>query len=357
MPARQSITEIAAASSLFELLKKHALSEARIFILADSNTIEHCLPLIMEGLPGEGRNAILLNVGAGEQSKSLAMAEQLYDRLMAYRADRHSLLLNVGGGMICDLGGYVASTYKRGMRWMHLPTTVLAQVDAAIGGKTGVNHRGYKNMVGTFAFPLETVIYPEFLNTLPKREVMSGFAEMMKHALIGSPALWKKMCKAPYIDLPFIKLQIGPALKVKTSIVARDFKEAGERKKLNYGHTIGHALESYMMESPDRDMLHGEAVALGMVAEAQIAVQMGLLPSEELDAISSMVAEHYPQLHLHESQYHRLIELMRQDKKMEGERLNMTLLKGIGQAEIDCNPTMEMVIDSLLYLNSLSAEA
>ena len=350
MESKQSIRVINEAKNLFDVLKEHKLTETKIFILADSKTSEHCLPLIQEVLPGQGRNAILLNVQDGEGSKSLATVSHLYDRLIEYRADRHSLLVNIGGGMVCDLGGFVASTFKRGMHCINLPTTVLSQVDAAIGGKTGVNHKGYKNMVGTFHFPLETLIYPEFLNTLPKREVMSGFAEMIKHALIASTSLWKEMKSTPYVDLPFIQERIAPAMLIKTDIVSRDFKEAGERKKLNFGHTIGHALESFMMESPERDLLHGEAVALGMIAESHISFQKGYLAESELEEISSFIAKNYEGLDIHESQYHRLIEIMRHDKKSDGDKLNMTLLKGIGEAVINRNPTMEMIIDSLTYL-------
>ena len=350
MEVKQSIRIISKAKSLFAILKEHELTATRIFILADSQTSEHCLPLIQEHLPGGGRSAILLNVPEGEGSKSIATATHLYDRLIEYRADRHSLLINVGGGMVCDLGGYIASTYKRGMKCINVPTTVLAQVDAALGGKTGINHLGLKNMIGTFHFPLETIIFPDFLNTLPKREVMSGFAEMIKHALIASPEMWNEMGSTPYVDLPFIKAHIAPAMQVKTDIVSRDFKELGERKKLNFGHTIGHALESFMMESPERDLLHGEAVALGMIAESHISFQKGLINAAVLDEISSFIAKNYDGLDIHESQYHRLIEIMRQDKKVDGAKLNMTLLTDIGGAVIDQNPTMEMIFDSLTYL-------
>ncbi|NNK80457.1 MAG: 3-dehydroquinate synthase, partial [Flavobacteriales bacterium] len=200
MVVEQSIRVIEKPKELFNLLKEHSLSEGKIFLLADSSTSEHCLPLIQNELPGGGRKCILLNVPDGESSKSIETATQLYSRLMEYQADRSSVLINVGGGMVCDLGGFIASTFKRGMNWINLPTTVLAQVDAAIGGKTGINHLGFKNMIGTFNFPIETVIYPAFLNTLPKREVLAGFAEMIKHAIIGSPEQWNDMVKAQYLD-------------------------------------------------------------------------------------------------------------------------------------------------------------
>ncbi len=350
MTSEQSIRIIESPREVFTVLKEHRLTEAPIFILADASTSEHCLPLIQNELPGAGRRAILLNVSDGEGSKSIETVNQLYDRLIEYRADRHSVLINIGGGMICDLGGFVASTFKRGMKCINIPTTVLAQVDASVGGKTGINHRGYKNMIGTFQLPMETLIFPEFLNTLPKREVMSGFAEMVKHAIIGDEQLWTEMKEAPFIDLPFIKKRIVQALDVKKNIVLRDFKEQGERKKLNFGHTIGHALESHMMESPDRNILHGEAIALGMISETFISNKKGYITEGLMNDICEFIAKNFNGIELHQSQYHRLIEIMRQDKKGNRNNLNMTLIKGIGEAVIDRNPPMEMIIDSLTFL-------
>lgn len=350
MESEQSIRVIKESKELFSVLKEHGLSESQIFILADSSTSEHCLPIIQNDLPGGGRRCVLLNVPDGESSKSLATAEHLYSRLLEYQADRNSVLLNVGGGMVCDLGGFVASTYKRGMFCINIPTTVLSQVDAAIGGKTGINHMGYKNMIGTFQFPLETIIYPKFLNTLPKREVLSGFAEMIKHAIIGSPELWQEMLEAEFIDLPFIQERIAPSMEIKKSIVRSDFREEGERKKLNFGHTIGHALESYMFESPEKDLLHGEAVALGMMAETYISHRKGYITEGLLNEINTFIAKNYQGVSLHQSQYHRLVEIIRQDKKGTAKKLNMTLVKGVGEVVINRNPTMEMVLDSLTYL-------
>ncbi|NNC82112.1 MAG: 3-dehydroquinate synthase [Flavobacteriales bacterium] len=341
---------IESAKEIFTLLKKHKLTESQIFILADTQTSEHCLPLIESELPGGGRRTILLDIPSGESTKTLATAHDLYSRLMEYEADRKSLLLNVGGGMVCDLGGFVASTYKRGIQWINIPTTVLAQVDAAIGGKTGLNHHGVKNVIGTFEQPLATLVYPQFLNTLPKREVLAGFAEMIKHALIASTDLWEQMLKAPYIDLPLIKSLIGPSMVIKEEIVSRDMHETGERKKLNFGHTIGHALESYMMESPERDLLHGEAVALGIMAETYISHKKGYITESLHEQIAGFIAQHYECPPLHESNYHRILEIMKQDKKKRSSELNMTLLKGIGEAVIDRNPKMDLVIDSLTYL-------
>lgn len=350
MSTEQTIRVIDRPREVFNVLKENKLSEATLFILADASTSEHCLPIIQNELPGGGRKAILLNVSDGESSKSLATVDQLFTRLIEYGADRHSVLLNIGGGMICDLGGFVASTFKRGMQWINLPTTVLGQVDAAIGGKTGINHQGYKNMIGTFQMPIETLIYPEFLNTLPKREVLSGFAEMVKHALIASPELWEEMKSAAYIDLPFIKKHIEGAMEIKRDIVSRDFRESGERKKLNFGHTVGHALESHAFESADRDLLHGEAVALGMICETFISHKKGYITEGLMKEINGFLASNFNGIDLHESQYHRLIEIMRQDKKIQGKNLNMTLIKGIGEAVIDRSPPMEMIIDSLTYL-------
>jgi len=350
MEHRQSVKVLEDLSDFFELLRSCGAAESRIFILADKSTSEHCLPLLSESLPGQGRNCVLLNVSDGEQRKSIVPALHLCERLLEYSADRHSVLINLGGGKICDLGGFVASIFKRGMRWINIPTTVLAQVDAAIGGKTGVNLMGYKNMLGTFQFPEHTVIHPGFLRTLPKREVLSGFAEMAKHAIIASPELWRAMLTAEYIDLKFIEARIGEAMEIKREIVARDFMEKGDRKQLNFGHTVGHALESFMMESPAAKLLHGEAVALGMMAETHISYQMGLVSEDVLIEISTFLAQNYQGVDIDENEYHRLIEIMRQDKKSNKDRLNMTLIRGIGLCEIDQEPTMDKVFDALTYV-------
>jgi 3-dehydroquinate synthase len=350
MESTQSIRHITDTEAVFSILKEHDAAEGRLFILADSQTSEHCLPLIQNALPGAGRNTVLLNVANGEQTKTLETAGYLFRRLIEYQADRHSILLNVGGGMVTDLGGFVASTYKRGMRFINIPTTVLAQVDAGIGGKTGVNHLGFKNMIGTFSLPIETIIYPEFLNTLPKREVLAGFAEMLKHAIIASETLWQSCLDAHYIDLPFIKACIPEAIAIKQDIVSKDPEDSGERKTLNFGHTIGHALESFAMESAGRDLLHGEAVALGMIAESHISYQRGYISETLLNQLAGFISKNFKGLDLHDNQFHRIIEITRQDKKKDGNKLNMTLIKGIGEAVVDKNPSMEMIIDSLTYL-------
>jgi 3-dehydroquinate synthase len=338
------------SKSLEEALNQRLSDKGRIFILADSNTSEHCLPMIQSMLPQDGKDCMLMDLAAGEDAKSLDTAMDLYRQLITYGADRSSVMINLGGGMVCDLGGFVASTYKRGMEFIHVPTTVLAQVDAAIGGKTGVNLGSLKNMVGNFTLPSATLIYPEFLNTLPKREVMAGFAEILKHALIADHSLWTKIIEAPYIDLPLIKSIIPEASHVKVGIVNRDFEEKGERKKLNFGHTIGHALESLILESPGKNLLHGEAVALGMIAESYLSMKAGKLSDDELKAISDFIAQHYKPIELDRMQFHRIIELMRHDKKNKRSKVNFTLLNGIGDSLIDQEPDMEDVMEALNYL-------
>lgn len=291
-----------------------------------------------------------MHITAGEEEKNLESAMNLYGQLISYGADRESILINLGGGMVCDLGGFVASTFKRGMDFIHIPTTVLSQVDAAIGGKTGVNLGALKNMVGTFCHPLQTLIYPEFLNTLPKKEVMSGFAEIIKHALIADKDLWKKLSQATYIDLPLIKSVIPGALQLKQDIVQRDFKEGGERKKLNFGHTIGHALESLILESPEKDLLHGEAVALGMICESYLSMKAGGISPQEMETICEFIAAQFQAIDLDRMKFHRIIELMRHDKKNKQSRINFTLLQGIGSAVVDQEPEMEHIMEALGFL-------
>lgn len=338
------------STELHAHLSKILKDRGRIFILADTNTAEHCLPLIQSMLPSEGRNVMLMDLAAGEEEKNLETAIDLYTQLINYGADRDSLLINLGGGMVCDLGGFVASTFKRGIEFIHIPTTVLSQVDAALGGKTGVNMGPLKNMIGTFKRPSQTLIFPEFLNTLPKSEVMSGFAEILKHALIADKELWETLIHAPYIDLPLIKSVIPQAMKVKEDIVQRDFEEQGERKKLNFGHTIGHALESFVLESPEKDLLHGEAVALGMICESYLSMKSKGISADQLDSICEFIAAHFKPMDLDRMQFHRLIEIMRHDKKNKQSRINFTLLNGIGDSVVDQEPEMEDIMEALGFL-------
>lgn len=312
-----------------------------IYLLVDENTNQHCLPIIANLLSNEIRTYSILEVPAGEDSKDLEICGSLWASLTEEAADRNAIFINLGGGMICDLGGFVASCYKRGISFINIPTSYLAMVDAAIGGKCGIDFMGYKNQLGAFALADKTFIYPNFLETLPEIEMLSGFAESLKHGLIANAELWK------HLELEHVSLKsIEDSIKVKVEIVAKDPLEKGERKKLNFGHTIGHAIESYYLEKGELAP-HGFCVIAGIICESYISMQLNLISAEEFDEIESKIDKTYNRLQLQKEIIPVLIQKMGNDKKNENGEINFTLLKGIGNSVINQNVSEELIEESI----------
>ena len=316
----------------------------RPFILVDSNTLESCLPLLDFAGVEALREAEVLEVEPGENSKSVEVANQLWESLLSLGADRKSILVNLGGGMVTDLGGFVAATYKRGIPFIHLPTSLLAMVDASVGGKTGVNLAGSKNQVGLFTEPAAVFMNIEFLQTLPQRELLAGGAEMLKHGLIADVGHWSALENpSAFAD----RTNIEASVSIKYNVVRTDFKEAGERKKLNFGHTIGHALESWSFRTSS-PLLHGEAVALGMRCEAYLSMKRGLLSEWEYREIEARLSV-YPEVSLSQSDVEAVLAFMQTDKKNTATGgLNFTLLIAIGSAIIDQFLAEDEVREALL---------
>ncbi len=331
-----------------ERLAANEFSGVKLFILADENTLEHCLPKLVMKVPPLV-NAQVVEVPAGENSKTIEICQRVWEALDDLGADRTTVLVNLGGGVVGDLGGFVAATFKRGIRFFQIPTSLLAQVDASIGGKVGVNHGGLKNQVGLFAFPQGVYIDPDFLETLPREHLIGGFAEMIKHALIASPAYWKQIKEVSFFDIETLRNAIWRSVEIKQSIVAKDPKEGELRKALNFGHTLGHALESYSLESDVRTLNHGEAVAAGMICEAFISHRLRLLDKEALRDITSFIFSHFSKIKIEQAVYHRIVELMRHDKKNFDDQIRMTLLAGIGEAMVNKAVRADMIIESLNY--------
>ncbi len=305
-----------------------------IFILADSNTSSQCFPLIedhLQNFPIEG----VLEIPPGEENKTIYCCEDIWEELLTHEADRYSLLINLGGGLITDLGGFIASTFKRGMDYVNVPTTLLGMTDAAIGGKTGINFRGIKNQLGTFKKPEKTVIYPPFLDTLDNRQFRAGFAEMIKHALIASPNLWFQLKSLKPTNKEKVKAHLTDSAKVKQVIVEEDFKESGTRKKLNFGHTIGHALESYSQVHDENPLYHGEAIALGMRVESLLSHEHHSLDALDYEDIVQCLENAFPGYSIPEEAFEELLEYMELDKKNSEEGINFTLLDHAGRADID----------------------
>ena len=270
-----------------------------------------------------------LKLTVNEKLKSIRTCEKIWTWLIAEGADRHSLVINIGGGVIGDMGGFAAATYKRGMTFIQMPTTLLSQVDASIGGKLAVNFKSIKNNIGVFRHPETIIIDTCFFKTLSDRELTSGFAEVIKHALIADKALWKKLKKIE--DLRAVDWQklLPQAIEVKNKIVQIDPFEKKERKALNFGHTIGHALESIFMKTKN-PLLHGEAVAIGMICEGFLSHQDGLLTSKELEEITTFNNLFYLKRKISKKQVEKVQKLVKHDKKNIGKTVNYTFLKGIG---------------------------
>ena len=320
---------------------------SQVYVLMDENTNQHCLPLLQDALVDYEVYFFFLEVPAGEASKDLSTCASLWESLSEDNADRKTLLLNLGGGMITDLGAFVASLYKRGISFYNIPTSLLAMVDASIGGKCGIDFAGFKNQIGVFQSADETYIYPKFLETLPELEFWSGMAEMYKHALISDSAHWKALKIFDRKEVTPMLIEYSASLKA--SIVANDPLEKGERKKLNFGHTIGHAVESYFLQI-ENPMPHGYAVAFGMICEAHISTQQNLLNLVEYDEIEDYLKTKYEFPTIPEKDFPILLEFMEQDKKNEQGRVNFTLLKAIGSAVINQSATESQILASLSYL-------
>jgi len=304
---------------------------SHIAILVDEFTNKYCLPIIQDLLPS---NFTKILIKSGEHHKNLTTCEQVWDRMTKANMDRHSLLVNLGGGVIGDLGGFCASTYKRGIDFIQIPTTLLAQVDASVGGKLGIDFHGLKNHIGVFQLPKAVLIDPKFIDTLSIQQKKSGFAEIIKHCLIRDEKEWSAIRQQSFEELDLSKL-IAHSVAIKEAVVLEDPKEAGLRKILNFGHTLGHAIETYLLDKGKRKILHGEAIAIGMIVEAFISHQRDLISLHELEEIESYLFENYGRVKLHQEEISKIIALTTQDKKNKGKEIRFSLLTGIGDCGYD----------------------
>ncbi len=300
----------------------------KVALLVDTNSEKFCLPQL-------GHNNLpVIRISPGEQHKSIQTCTCLWQQMMDLGMDRHSLLVNLGGGVIGDMGGFCAATFFRGIPFVQIPTTLLSQVDASIGGKLGIDLNWVKNAVGVFKNPLAVAVDPRFLKTLPDTELRSGFAEVIKHALVADPALWNQLQTLK--DLKVVEWEpiLEASLRIKRDVVQEDPFEKGRRKVLNYGHTIGHAIESFLLSS-GTTLTHGEAVAAGMVAESFLSVKHLGLDEDKLREVVETIRRFYPPLRFTEGDFDDLIELMKKDKKNRAGNISFTLLPNIGEASYD----------------------
>lgn len=323
---------------------------SRVFLLTDENTAEHCLPLVKPHFDSMD-NFDLLEIPAGEENKNIDFCIGIWKLLIDFEADRKSLLINLGGGVITDMGGFAASTFKRGIDFVHVPTTLLSQVDASVGGKTGIDLDNVKNIVGTFTQPKAVFISVDFLKTLSARQVLSGTAEMLKHGLIIDSAYWNALKKSD-LSIPNAEL-IYRSVEIKNEVVIEDPTEKGIRKSLNFGHTIGHAVETNSLSKDKNPLTHGEAIAIGMICEAYLSHKSAGLSAEELEEIVKVFGSLYPKYKLKKEDYQEVLAIMRKDKKNLNGNINCTLLTHIGQYKLDNFFTDDELCESLNYYASL----
>ncbi|MEM9001097.1 MAG: 3-dehydroquinate synthase [Bacteroidota bacterium] len=334
-------------ASLKQYLAQKAYS--KIFVLTDTNTKQHCLPLF-SGILDRDIDAVF-EIKPGEEHKTIPTCSEVWEMLSNYGGDRRSLLINLGGGVVTDLGGFVASTFKRGIDFINVPTTLLAMVDASIGGKTGVDLGPLKNQVGVINQPEMVLIFPRFLNTLEDRQVFSGYAEMLKHGLIKDERYWEDLRSLKNFEtLGHIKKSIA----IKNEIVLQDPAEKGLRKILNFGHTLGHAIESYFLAASEKEMLlHGEAIAIGMILEGYLSHRLTGLSKVELQEIKTTFLAVFKKVHFTKTDIENILSLLKYDKKNSYGNINFVLLQRIGKGVFDIKVKDHLFEEAFAYYSEL----
>jgi len=356
----------------------------RVFVLTDDTTHKCCLPKVAALLAQY--DAVPITIPHGDQHKTLGALGDVWTALQQGGATRHSLLINLGGGMVTDLGGFAAATFKRGINFINIPTTLLAMVDAAVGGKTGINFGGLKNEIGAFADARFVIINTCFLDTLDAENLCSGYAEMLKHALISDERMWAEHVNFDLSqpDLAELQRMVAESIAVKERIVTEDPHEHGIRKALNFGHTIGHALEEFSLQQAGgavvstaptnqttgntvvsarllplarartapkkRPLLHGYAVAFGLIGELYMSARKAGFPTERLHQTAHFIRENYAQTEFTCNDYPTLLNLMRHDKKNTSGVINFTLLHDIGDIRINQTATDEEIREALDFI-------
>ena len=324
----------------------------KFFILTDSNTNKNCLNMLHCSEPIA--NAHIITIKADDTNKNIESTTHVWKELSDNGCTRHSCLINIGGGMVTDLGGFAASTFKRGIDFINIPTTLLSMVDASVGGKTGINFNGLKNEIGVFNDAKAVIIDTAFLKTLDQHNICSGYAEMLKHSLLKDNKMWAQHINfnlySPDLDtlLSMIKESVG----VKERIVSEDPHESGIRKALNLGHTAGHAFESYAMHT-NRPILHGYAVAYGIICELYLSHALQGFPLDKMRQTVNFIKENYGRMNITCDDYESLYSLMKHDKKNTGNEINFTLLKDVGDIKINQTVSKELIMESLDFYREI----
>jgi 3-dehydroquinate synthase len=321
------------------------LNPSKVFVLVDNYTEQYCLYKILELLP---EASTIINVDPGEKHKNIDTCQFIWHSLLKNGADRQSLLINLGGGVIGDMGGFCASTYMRGIRFLQMPSTLLSQVDSSVGSKLGIDFDNVKNIIGVFEDPQSVIIDTSFLKSLPYKQLLSGYAEVLKHALIQDAKMWDELKSVKDISIIDYADIVYRNVSIKERVVAQDPKEKGLRKILNFGHTIGHAIESILLDSDDH-LLHGEAIAIGMICEGFLSYIKGYLKIEEAEEIKQTFVSIYGQKKKSLPSQEVIWSMMKHDKKNIDGRIMFSLLNKIGEANINQEISHEEVNESLIF--------
>ncbi|APG64556.1 3-dehydroquinate synthase [Tenacibaculum todarodis] len=320
-----------------------------IFILVDENTLEHCYPKFIPNLATDKRIEVI-EIESGEINKNLETCTGVWNVLTELEADRKSLLITLGGGVITDLGGFVASCFKRGIDFVNIPTTLLSMVDASVGGKTGVDLGVLKNQIGLFSNPEMVLVDDAYLQTVTPREIRSGTAEIIKYGLTYDIKLFNEIKHNKNLEISDL---IFTSINIKNEVVLQDPKENGLRKILNFGHTIGHAIESYFLESEHKNNLtHGEAIAIGMICECFVSAELLNFPKEKLKEVKETIVSIYGKTAILKEDFPSIIDLLKHDKKNVNGQVNFVLLNDYEDYKLDCKVSEDLVIKSIEYYNS-----
>jgi len=330
---------------LFNFIKSENYS--KIFIHLDSNTKNLCLDVFLNQIDKIVYKTLVSK--AGEQHKNIKSCLSLWNSLSKLKADRKSLIINLGGGVVCDMGGFIASTFKRGIDYINIPTTLLSMVDASLGSKTGIDLGVLKNQIGTFYDPKMVIIDTLYLKTLCDKELLSGYAEIFKHSIISNTNTFNLLISND-LNLKSINI-IKESIEIKNNIVLIDKRETKERKALNYGHTLGHAIESYFLKS-EKQLLHGEAISIGIVLASFISVKKAGLSKDILEKIKNHVLKIYKKISFLENDIQEILKLLVHDKKNSHERINFVLIKNIGVPVYDIEVNNDLIIKAFKYYSS-----
>lgn len=339
-------------STIKSFLLQYEFKGNKVFLLVDRNSRKYCLPVLMSNIQ-LFQKVFIIEIDGGEETKTIETASFIWQKLADKNADRNSILINLGGGMVTDIGGFVASTFKRGIRYLNIPTTLLAMADAAIGGKVGMDLQGMKNQIGLFSNPQTVFILPEFIETLPPRQIRAGFPEIIKHALIYKKHYWEELSAQDFSIIYNWDEIISWSIEIKNYFVMEDPLDTGFRKVLNYGHTVGHAIETFSLQNDNEPLIHGEAIAIGLICESYISFKKTGLKKIELDEIASYILSVFEEYPMRSGNFDLIIDIMKHDKKNTGDKFNFTLLTGIGDALINQDVELKLIRESLHYYQNL----